>query len=137
MTEITFRFGPTARPTSLAEHLRVEVVDGGHPAWAALRQRMRGSVRFLEVAGRLSARQAIVAAFLDGRIVAHACFHVEPARSPDGPPFVIARMDARVVDGPFADTAVDQVLRQMTESRARTMGCRGFGTARPWPLLAA
>jgi len=139
MTEMTFRFGPTHPHPSLDEHLRVEVVDAGHPAWPAVRRRVARSARLMELDGRLSARQAVVAAFLDGRVVGHACFHVEPVRSPDGSPVVLARVDSRAVDAPFAGTAVEQVLRQMADSRTRTMGCHGFApavVAEPSPIAA-
>jgi GNAT superfamily N-acetyltransferase len=136
MIDLTLRFGTAPRRSSLDEHLRVEVIDAGHPQWPAVRQRLvrsvwadRWTLMVLEPDGRLSARQAVVAAFLDGRVVGHACFRVEPARSADGSLAVFARMDSRVVDAPFAGTAVEHVLLQMAESRARTMGCRGFAAA--------
>ena len=136
MIDLTLRFGRSPRRHSLDEHLRVEVVDAGHPQWPIVRRRLARSVwsdrwTLMELTpdGRLSARQTVVAAFLDGHVVGHACFRVEPARSAHGFVVVVARMDSRVVDAPFAGTAVEQVLQQMAESRARTMGCRGFAVA--------
>ncbi len=129
----------TRRRTPAAEidaHLRVEVVDPAHAAWPAVRRQMersggRPGRLLVSGDGRLSARQTVVAAFLDGRPVAHACFSVHPARrtADAGRPAVYARMDSRSVDEPFADTAVEHVLLQVAETRARTMGCHGFAVA--------
>ena len=127
-------------PAALDRHLRVEVVDAAHRDWPAVRQQVERSGRLdrlmvLDGDGRLSARQAVVAAFLQGRVVGHACLSVRPARTPAGVT-VVAGLDSRAVDAPFVGTAVEQVLMTMAESRARTMGCRGLVEPRR-PRMAA
>ncbi len=114
----------------LEHHLRVELVDDAHRDWAAVRKQVERAGRLdrlMEHAdGRLAARQAVVAVFLHGRVVAHACVSVRPARSPCGRVGVVAGLDSRSVDAPFAGTAVERVLMGLAHSRARTMGCPGI-----------
>ena len=111
----------------MVAHLRVELVDGAHRDWPAVHKqvaRSGGADRLmLHADGRLSARQAVVAAFLDGRVVAHAAVSVRPTRTPAGVT-VVAGLDSRAVDAPFAGTSVEHVLMTVVDSRARTMGCR-------------
>lgn len=130
------------RPPTVEEQLRVEVVDPAHHHWPAVHQQMVRSghgERLMELtpAGPLSARQSVVAAFLGGRVVAHACFRVEPTRSPAGSVTVVARLDGTYIDPPFVGTTVERILMGLAESRARTMGCRGLTTAHRDALLAA
>ena len=114
----------------IERHLRVEVVDESHRDWPAVRrqiERSGGAAHLREVGGRLSARQAVVAAFLQGRAVAHTAFHVAPLPRHG----VVAQLDSHAVDAPFAGTAVEQVLDAMARSRARTMGCLADEIAPP------
>ena len=111
-------------PKPLERHLRVERVDAGHRDWPAVRRhlgRAGGADRLRHVGPHLSARQAVVAAFLGGRCVGHAAFSVHPVAGRG----VVVRPDSWSVDAPFAGTTVEHLMMAVARAGARTMGCRG------------
>jgi len=114
---------------------RIDVVDHADRAWnGVLTLVMRtGDWRKLQMDhdGWLSARQIVLAAFVDGKPVAHLSFHIEPG----GRSSVDARLDTYGIDAEFADRGIEHRLWVAAVARARDLRCMrliGFEIASPW-----
>jgi len=116
--------------------IRLEIVDNWHKDWQAVLESIRrlGDERLLltDVGGWLSARQTVLAAFKEGRVVGHLIFHVEPMQGrdggvvlEDGRVILEAHLDGVAVDPRQKDSDIDRLLLDFAESHAMTLQCRG------------
>ena len=116
--------------------VRLEIVDNWHKDWPAVLESIRrsGEARLLltDVGGWLSARQSVLAAFKDDRVVGHLIFHVQPMQARDGSVILEdgrvileAHLDGIAVDPRQKDLGIERLLLDFAESHAKTLQCRG------------
>jgi hypothetical protein len=119
---------PTVRPVAARaskKNLRVEIVDHSHARWAAVLKligRMGDKGRLLlDEDGWLSARQSVLAAFIDDKPTAYLIFHIDPVG--DG------RVEGRLDVMNFASAEATQLLsKELCEAALRQ--CRKFRCVR-------
>jgi hypothetical protein len=121
---------------------RLEIIDPFHRDWSAVlalisRRGHRRSL-MLDTDGWLSARQSVIAAFLDGRVIGFLIFHVEPVRTLDGQLAMSAQLDALSTEGAAGDGRLGRQLDEFARSHAAdVLNCRFFDAAGPNVAMAA
>ena len=116
--------------------VRLEIIDNWHKDRPAVLESIRryGEERLLltDVGGWLSARQTVLAALKDDRVIGHLIFHVEPMQArdggvilEDGRVILEAHLDGIAVDPRQKDCDIDRLLLDFAESHAKTLQCRG------------
>jgi hypothetical protein len=107
--------------------LRVEPVDNQHPAWGQVLAAIfrTGNRQALQLGddGWLSSRQTVLAAFDRDQVVGHLAFSLEPFRCEIGRARVNSRLDSFAVDPAYGGGAVDNMLQEVAEYRAKLMRC--------------
>src|SRR5688500_6420909 len=114
--------------------VRVQRIDASHPQWhPVLSHILRTSKRQkLQIGadGWMSARQVVLAAFVDGEPAAHLSFHIEPARRCSE-----ARLDTCGVEPAHAHTGVESRLFDDAVTWVQELRCTrmvGFDLGAPW-----
>jgi hypothetical protein len=114
---------------------RIEIVDHAHRGWNEvydLIERTGDASRLqIDPDGWLSARQIVLAAFVDSEPVAHLSFHIEPGRCG----CVEARLDTYGIDENHADRGIEHRLWVAAVARAHELRCLrlvGFEIRSPW-----
>jgi GNAT superfamily N-acetyltransferase len=125
-----------AQEAAASPIVRLEIVDNWHKDWAAVLESIRRSgqkeLLLADVGGWLSARQSVLAAFKENRVVGQLIFHVQPMHAKDGGVvledgrvILEAHLDGMAVDPRHKDWGIDQLLLDFAESHAKTLQCRG------------
>lgn len=113
----------------------IEVVDHAHWSWTELvslieRTGDAGKLQ-LDRDGWLSARQVVMAAFVEDKPVAHLSFHIEPGRCG----CVEARLDDYGIEVHHAERGIEHQLWVAAVARAHELRCLrlvGFEIRSPW-----
>ena len=109
--------------TATRATLRIEPVDNWSASWSDVGAHIEktGKPRKLRVDqdGWLSARQIIVAAFVDEAPAAHVCFTINPTQ--DGS--IEAKLDSHGIDPKFANRGIESQLHQAAKDRAEMLRC--------------
>jgi GNAT superfamily N-acetyltransferase len=124
----------TRPQTQKRQDVRVARVDNAHPQWRRVLSLIArtGDRRKLQIDsdGWLSARQVVLAAFLDGEPIAHLSFQIEPARR-----CIQARLDTLGIDPAHADRGIESRLFDDAVKWVRELRCTrlvGFDLGHPW-----
>ena len=114
--------------------VRVQRIDASHPQWRGVLSHILRTAdgRKLQIGtdGWLSARQVVLAAFVDGQPAAHLSFHIEPARR-----CIEARLDTFGIDPAHAHAGVETRLFDDAVTWVQELRCTrmvGFDLGAPW-----
>jgi hypothetical protein len=106
---------------------RVELVDPAHVNWPRVLELIdqlghRPALRLSDDGDWLSARQQVLAAFVDGEPAGMLCFHVHAVGRED----LEARLDAFGLRGNLDCPPIGQALRDAALEHARSLRCSRF-----------
>jgi len=116
---------PAAAPAG-KKKTRIEIVDHSHARWPAVLKLIGRlgdrDALLLDEDGWLSARQSVLAAFIDDKPAAYLIFHVYPV----GDGRVEARLDALSFASPEAKRVSSDLLSDAALRQCRKLRCVGF-----------
>ncbi|HEY8668019.1 MAG TPA: hypothetical protein VIL86_15310 [Tepidisphaeraceae bacterium] len=119
-----------------AKAMTVELVDNWHRNWnkvfSLIDHLGQAGSLMIDPHGWLSARQNLLAAFIDGEPAGHICFRVQPACengklvTENGRAVMEAQLEAFGVVPGLASDDIAMLLKEAAQHRAQDLKCRRF-----------